>query len=446
MNRTETEGQLPRELLSSGDFHLLPGVFFVEGAKNGTLCDINSGAVYSINETGCQILRGQKPSGEFWEALGTAGLASKTQLPPEQETHMEAEQFTQLAFAWFELVSDCNEMCVHCYAECLPKSKKERPEIRSEGLRYDDWKRIIASSHELGCGTGQFIGGEPFMYRDNGKDVLDLAVYARGIGYEVIEIFSNGTLITPKRVQRIKDLDLRVAVSLYSIDENVHDAVTQTPGSFRKTMRALELLKATAVSTRVETVVTRVNQDTIDETINWIEQMGFDHKPPDVLRPTGRGENQLLQPDKETFVRMGLMTKPNFYVNRDFFMRNISGHSCLVGKIAITEAGDVLPCIFSREEVVGNVLTQSLKQIVESERLQEIWGSTKDEVLVCQDCEYRYVCFDCRPISQAVNEGRGLYLSAPYPRCTYNPYTGEWGDGVWRLNKEGKPYYAFLSE
>ena len=29
----------------------------------------------------------------------------------------------------------------------------------------------------------------------------------------------------------------------------------------------------------------------------------------------------------------------------------------------------------------------------------------------------------------------------PYPRCTYNPYTGQWGRGVWNVNENGQPFY-----
>ena len=36
--------------------------------------------------------------------------------------------------------------------------------------------------------------------------------------------------------------------------------------------------------------------------------------------------------------------------------------------------------------------------------------------------------------------GKADYLHAPYPRCSYNPYTGEWGKGLWRMN-EAEPYY-----
>lgn len=285
------------------------------------------------------------------------------------------------------------------------------------------------------------------MYRgEQGENVLDLAEYSRMIGYEFIEIFTNATMINQKRVDRMKELDLNVAVSLYSIEETIHDSITRTPGSFRKTMRALELLRNSEVPTRVEVVVMKDNQETVGETIKWIEASGFSHKHPDVLRPKGRGNNPLLQPNTEVMVRNSLMTSPNFFIQKETFLRNMRKNSCLAGKIAIIESGDVIPCIFSRDVILGNVVEKALEEVINSSQTQEVWQSTKDNVLVCQDCEYRYVCFDCRPISQAASNGVGLYLSAPYPRCTYNPYTGEWGNGVWRLNEEGKPYYGFLPE
>ena len=90
---------------------------------------------------------------------------------------------------------------------------------------------------------------------------------------------------------------------------------------------------------------------------------------------------------------------------------------------------------------MGNVLREgSLKEILEG-TVQDIWKITKDDVLVCQDCEYRYVCFDCRPLSEGAANGKGDYKSAPYPRCTYDPYEGNWNNGLWKLDDNGKPFY-----
>ena len=53
---------------------------------------------------------------------------------------------------------------------------------------------------------------------------------------------------------------------------------------------------------------------------------------------------------------------------------------------------------------IGNVQDSLLQKIVAGQKLEVVWKSTKDNVLVCRDCEYRYVCFDCRPMSEGVNQ------------------------------------------
>lgn len=452
MSDERRERRLPHKLLSSGDLNLRQGVYFVEGAKNAALCDTETGAVYSVNEVGSQVLLGAMAGNNLWQALETAGLATRELINTDEEFQ---DQTPSLDFVWFEISTDiCNERCIHCYADCVPASDRSKhsefvverinPDKfrRNEGLGQSEWLGFIAQAYQLGARSGQFIGGEPFMYRgEKGENVLDLAEYSKMVGYEFIEIFTNATMINQKKVDKMKELDLSVAVSLYSIKEGVHDAVTRTRGSFRKTMKALELLKVAGIPTRVEIVVMKENQKTIGDTIKWIEENGFSHKQPDVLRPKGRGDNPLLQPDKEILIRNGLMTEPNFFAQREIFLRNLNRNSCLAGKIAITESGEVLPCIFSRDVILGNVRHQPLNEVINSAQAQEVWRSTKDDVLVCRDCEYRYVCSDCRPISEAVNEGRGSFLTAPYPRCTYNPYTGEWGGGTWKVNEQNKPYY-----
>lgn len=450
---SEKKRKLLQGYSSSGDLHLRQNVYFVEGAKNAALCDTETGAVYSVNEVGKQVLSGVMSGINLWQALETAGLANREPINVGEEFQ---DQIFPLDFVWFEIATNiCNERCVHCYADCVSPSDLEKyPGTAladrmdtgefsgNEKLSQSEWLGLIAQAYQLGARRGQFIGGEPFMYRgEKGENVLDLAEYGKMIGYEFIEIFTNATMINQERVDRIKDLGLNVAVSLYSTKEEIHDAITLTRGSFRKTTKALELLKTADIPTRVEVVVMKENQETVEDTIKWIDDNGFSHKHPDILRPKGRGDNPLLQPDKEILVRNGLMTRPNFIAQRENLLKNMNRNSCLAGKIAITESGEVMPCIFSRNIILGNVRRQSLDEVINLPLTQEVWNSTKDDVLVCQDCEYRYVCSDCRPISEAVSVGKGTFLTTPYPRCTYNPYTGEWGRGVWRVNEQCEPYY-----
>lgn len=430
------------------------GVYFTTGARRGAICDTNTGNVYSINEAARKIVEEKTENDSFWEKLARMELAACCDGDAGQSDRPLPTREVSLEFIWFEIVSaDCNERCIHCYADSMPPTYRRAmgfvplqavgPAPSTRKLTYQEWLDLIREGHDLGCRQGQFIGGEPFLYRgENGETVLDLAAYAREVGYEFIEIFTNATLLTPKRVARIKDLGLNIAVSLYSDDPQVHDAVTRAPGSHRKTMAALHLLREAEVPTRVETVLMRTNQNTVESTVQLVENLGFNHKSPDVLRPKGRGDDPALMPDGELVVQYGLATRPDFRADADFFAWSRNGHNCLAGKITITDTGDVLPCIFSRTQVLGNVLAnRSLSEIVAGDATQTTWHTTKDHVLVCRDCEYRYVCFDCRPLSEAAAAGRADYFTAPYPRCTYNPYTGEWGSGVWTVDENGSPRY-----
>lgn len=320
---SEKERAGPREYLSEGDYILRPGVYFVNGAKNGTLCDTNTGVVYSLNDLGRQIVLGEVKSKEYWENLQSLELATKekVEITPQLE-----KQTNRLEFVWFEIVTDdCNERCAHCYADSMPRTYRaqnrtsfipvdllpissvdeNKPEQVKDRARmtHQDWERLIKDTFELGCRSCQFIGGEPFLYRgEKGETVLNLIEYAKKMGCETIEVFTNGTLLTAEKITRLKELGANVAISLYSIKKEIHEAVTRTPGSFDKTVRALGMLKAAEVPTRVETVVMKTNQDSVDETVKWVEQMGFNHKHADVLRPKGRGSDMVLMPDKKVVV------------------------------------------------------------------------------------------------------------------------------------------------
>ena len=38
-----------------------------------------------------------------------------------------------------------------------------------------------------------------------------------------------------------------------------------------------------------------------------------------------------------------------------------------------------------------------LPKIFVNELYEKYWNMTKEDVEQCKDCEYRYICFDCRP-------------------------------------------------
>lgn len=170
-----------REFLDNGNYCLASGVLFVAGALRGSLCDLNTGRVFSLNETSCEILTGAARDEEkFWEKLATLGLVTQEGVP-RTSILPELLQKPGLQFVWFEVISDdCNESCVHCYADSMPPTYRRTgsaptgdyiplEEIsdstdRKRKVTTIEWKGLINDAYSLGCKRGQFIGGEPFLY------------------------------------------------------------------------------------------------------------------------------------------------------------------------------------------------------------------------------------------------------------------------------------------
>ena len=112
------------------------------------------------------------------------------------------------------------------------------------------------------------------------------------------------------------------------------------------------------------------------------------------------------------------MVDENFSkVEEAFYRFNMQYNSCWGKRIAVTRDGKIRPCIYS-EMVLGDIQKEKPLEILKiARKLRKI---TKDRVKICQDCELRYVCFDCREIAGR----KGGDLFSPNPNCNYNPYKG----------------------
>jgi SPASM domain peptide maturase of grasp-with-spasm system len=109
-----------------------------------------------------------------------------------------------------------------------------------------------------------------------------------------------------------------------------------------------------------------------------------------------------------------------FAVNLDTFAEARRFNSCLHRKLAVDARGEIRNCP-SLPRSFGNVRDVSLHSALAHRDFPELWAINKDQIAVCKDCEFRYVCTDCR-----------AYLSHPGDRyakpakCGYDPYTATW--------------------
>ncbi len=111
----------------------------------------------------------------------------------------------------------------------------------------------------------------------------------------------------------------------------------------------------------------------------------------------------------------------NFFPNYDFFFESKHRSTYYNGKVTIDFEGGIKN-IVSDTKLFGNMHTDSLTDVINQPGFQTNWYASKDKVKGCRDCEFRYTCFDTRPLT--FNEADQLYESEI--QCDYNPYTAEW--------------------
>lgn len=132
----------------------------------------------------------------------------------------------------------------------------------------------------------------------------------------------------------------------------------------------------------------------------------------------------------------GFIDKSLFSINIKTFTESLSLNSCLNGKISIDKNGSIRNCP-SMEQSFGNINNTTLEQALLDKQFKKYWTLNKDQIEICKDCEFRYICTDCRAyVENPMND-----KSKPL-KCGYNPYEGKWEN--WSesvLKKDSISYY-----
>jgi radical SAM additional 4Fe4S-binding domain len=113
----------------------------------------------------------------------------------------------------------------------------------------------------------------------------------------------------------------------------------------------------------------------------------------------------------------GNISREYFAINTEIFTEAVRFNSCLNRKISIDVNGQIKNCP-SMTESYGSIENNSLYAIAITKPFQKIWSVTKDEIKVCRDCQFRYICTDCRAFVEDVHD-------KPF-KCNYDPYTHTW--------------------
>jgi SPASM domain peptide maturase of grasp-with-spasm system len=152
------------------------------------------------------------------------------------------------------------------------------------------------------------------------------------------------------------------------------------------------------------------------------------NSPDDVLTQYLNGNSIFLTvtSDLSSFKNCGNINIRNFSNNITFFSEAQKHNTCLNRKISVDTEGYIRNCP-SMPEQYGNIKDTTLQEALQHPDFKKYWFVNKDQIDVCKDCEFRYICTDCR----AYIENPDDMYSKPL-KCGYNPYTCEWEE--WSTN------------
>ena len=117
----------------------------------------------------------------------------------------------------------------------------------------------------------------------------------------------------------------------------------------------------------------------------------------------------------------GVVHHTYFIVNISNFTESKNFNNCLNKKISIDVRGQIKNCP-SMSKSYGNINETSLVEALNESDIKNLWGITKDMVDVCCDCEFRYICMDCRVFTK-----NGQSYGKP-EKCKYDPNTANWDE------------------
>lgn len=287
----------------------------------------------------------------------------------------------------FETTRKCNVRCKHCYSASGPPREKE--------LTVSEIKHVIDQLADMGVLVMTFTGGEPFMH----PHLFELIEYARKKPLTVV-IFTNGTLITPEVVDRLKEVDVyKVNVSIDGPDSQTHDHFRGVKGAFEKTIQGIKLLKKAGITVDASICINKFNYKKGKQILQLLKELKIDNFKVWPVRFSGRpGEEIVVTPEefRETIKDIREFEFEQGKKEKEEYKYNKSLKNCGIGsdRLVIKSNGVITPCLSFEEDCsLGTIREQPLAAIWNnSELLNTLRLLSVFETEICKDCELALVC------------------------------------------------------
>jgi len=290
--------------------------------------------------------------------------------------------------ALLELTYKCNLKCRHCYVVDEPQRQE---------LSFEKICSILDELARAGCLYLVFTGGE-ILTR---SDFFDIAFYAGKKGF-ALRLFTNGTLITPKAADKIKQIcPASVEMSLYAKKAPLHDAVTGVKGSYEKTTRVFKLLKERGINTVMKSVLMKDTLGEFEGLKDFAAELGcrFVYDVSIVPRNDGCKKPQSCavgQRELKKFLlrQVKIPEQGPLPIPLDSALCNAG-----VNTVSVSAYGEVFACMAIRKPC-GDLNKELFSDIwYKSPALSEIRSARFSDLSQCRQCRFLNYCDRCSGVA-----------------------------------------------
>ena len=287
----------------------------------------------------------------------------------------------------------CNAACGHCYVG--------RPRDM-ESLSTEDWKRVIDKLWDLGIPHAVFTGGEATVH----ADLAALIRHAEHVGL-VTGLLTNGIKLADESyLQELVEAGLdHIQITLESHDEGIHNRMVGAE-VWKQTVQGIRNAVATDVYTITNTTLTTLNAPLIEETIEFLKDLGIATFACNSLIYTGKGPSSgvgipeeeleaLMVRVRDKAIAKGMRLiwyTPTQYCEFHPVDLELGAKFCTAARynMCVEPSGDVIPCQ-SYYSSLGNILQDDWESIWNHPTAVSIrdrdWVMEKcgscDELLLC---------------------------------------------------------------
>jgi len=260
----------------------------------------------------------------------------------------------RLKGAFLTLTNRCNLNCKYCYQDSHPKinTKKE--------LKKGDWIKIINELNKLKVEKISIVGGEPFLSRE----LFDILNYISRIDKNIkIKIFTNGILLNPNKIKKLREYNLTLSFNLNSHKKQIHDFY-QSKGNWEKIIKNIK--KCNKINFEISTPLTKRNFDGLEEFIKFCKKLGAKRiRFVPLIIPKNKEELKKEQVPKEMADEFKNKIRNFKGIEITFGCRTCEGGASY---LTIQANGDITPCSLNRNDILGNIKRDSIKEIITRSR------------------------------------------------------------------------------